>query len=606
MTLKEFFKLILPIIKKYKLSLFFLLTLPIIESYFNLVLNKELFGLIIDKLTSNNFTFYNNWSLLLCFVLTNYSSTVKNIISSLFTNYNIYGKFVGDIKLILFRKTIDNSISYFNDSMAGKLAQKINIIALRFEGLDWSITSILSTIIIAIIILFKIYFLVSFKLMLFLLLWIITYLFINYKTSKVLKNDMSELSGEESTLVGNMNDIFTNIQNVKIFSQEKKEKSNFKKLNINVFRKSKIYFKDQTITHIINIILLSIITTISFFELINIYLLNKITIGELTSTIMIIMSFIFSLSTIGNNLQYFFRSLGIIEDGLKDLKIDIDIKNSTTAKNIKIDKPFLELKNISFRYNNNLPYTFNNFSLSIPPYQKVGIVGYSGAGKSIVNLLLRFYDVDDGEIIIDKYNIKKDITQESLRDNISYIPQDPILFHRTIRENILYGKLDATEEELIEATKKAYCYDFINTLENKFDTLVGERGVKLSGGQRQRIAIARAILKNSPILILDEATSSLDTITEKEIQKALNNLMLNKTVIVIAHRLSTLNNMDRIITIDKGQIVEDGTMKDLLNNPIDKGQIVEDGTMKDLLNNPNGLFKRMYDMQKDGVLGELN
>ena len=136
MTLKEFFKLILPIIKKYKLSLFFLLTLPIIESYFNLVLNKELFGLIIDKLTSNNFTFYNNWSLLLCFVLTNYSSTVKNIISSLFTNYNIYGKFVGDIKLILFRKTIDNSISYFNDSMAGKLAQKINIIALRFEGLD--------------------------------------------------------------------------------------------------------------------------------------------------------------------------------------------------------------------------------------------------------------------------------------------------------------------------------------------------------------------------------------------------------------------------------------------------------------------------------------
>ena len=124
MTLKEFFKLILPIIKKYKLSLFFLLTLPIIESYFNLVLNKELFGLIIDKLTSNNFTFYNNWSLLLCFVLTNYSSTVKNIISSLFINYNIYGKFVGDIKLILFRKTIDNSISYFNDSMAGKLAQK--------------------------------------------------------------------------------------------------------------------------------------------------------------------------------------------------------------------------------------------------------------------------------------------------------------------------------------------------------------------------------------------------------------------------------------------------------------------------------------------------
>ena len=588
MTLKDFFKLIFPIIKKYKLFLFFILLLPIVENYFNMVLSNEIFGHIIDKLTNNNFTFYNNWPLLLGFVLTNYSSTVKNIILSLFINYNIYGKFVGDIKLTLFRKTIDNSISYFNDSMAGKLAQKINVIALRFEGLDTSITSILSTIIIAIIILFKIYFLVSFKLMLFLLLWIIAYLFTNYRMSKILKNDMSKLSGEESTLVGNMNDIFTNIQNVKIFSKEKKEKSNIKKLNINVFRKARIYFKDQTITHIINILLLSIITTISFFELINIYLLNKITIGELTSTVMIIMSFIFSLSMIGNNLQYFFRSLGIIEDSLKDLKIDIDIKNSATAKNIKIDRPFLELKNISFRYNNNLPYTFNNLSLFIPPYQKVGIVGYSGAGKStLVNLLLRFYDVDSGEIIIDKYNIKEDITQESLRENISYIPQDPILFHRTIRENILYGKLDATEEELIEATKKAYCYDFINTLEDKFDTLVGERGVKLSGGQRQRIAIARAILKNSPILILDEATSSLDTITEKEIQKALNNLMLNKTVIVIAHRLSTLHNMDRIITIDKGQIIEDGTMKDLLNNP-------------------NGLFKRMYDMQKDGILNDTN
>ena len=273
-----------------------------------------------------------------------------------------------------------------------------------------------------------------------------------------------------------------------------------------------------------------------------------------------------------------FYKIKIHQNYLEDENIVVNITKNREKFNI----PSISIKNISFKYNTSP--IFSNFSLFIPPYQKVGIVGYSGAGKStLINLLLRFYDIDDGEIIIDKYNIKKDITQESLRDNISYIPQDPILFHRTIRENILYGKLDATEEELIEATKKAYCYDFINTLENKFDTLVGERGVKLSGGQRQRIAIARAILKNSPILILDEATSSLDTITEKEIQKALNNLMLNKTVIVIAHRLSTLNNMDRIITIDKGKIVEDGTMKDLLNNP-------------------NGLFKRMYDIQKDGML----
>jgi ATP-binding cassette subfamily B protein len=229
---------------------------------------------------------------------------------------------------------------------------------------------------------------------------------------------------------------------------------------------------------------------------------------------------------------------------------------------------------------------FEDFNLTIEPNQKLGIIGPSGAGKStLINLLLRFFDVDSGEILIDGYNIKNDITQKSLRENISYIPQDPVLFHRTIRENIIYGKLDATEEELIEATKMACCYDFIMNLENGFDTIVGERGVKLSGGQRQRIAIARAILKNSKILILDEATSALDSITEKEIQKALENLMKNKTVIAIAHRLSTLNIMDRIVVLDKGKIVEDGTKEQLLNKQ-------------------DGLFKKMWDMQKDGMVGE--
>lgn len=229
---------------------------------------------------------------------------------------------------------------------------------------------------------------------------------------------------------------------------------------------------------------------------------------------------------------------------------------------------------------------FDDFNLTIEPNQKLGIMGPSGAGKStLINLLLRFFDVDNGEILIDGYNIKNDITQKLLRENISYIPQDPVLFHRTIRENIIYGKLDATEEELIKATKMACCYDFIINLENGFDTIVGERGVKLSGGQRQRIAIARAILKNSKILILDEATSALDSITEKEIQKALENLMKNKTVIAIAHRLSTLNIMDRIVVLDKGKIVEDGTKEELLNKQ-------------------DGLFKKMWDMQKDGMVGD--
>ena len=236
---------------------------------------------------------------------------------------------------------------------------------------------------------------------------------------------------------------------------------------------------------------------------------------------------------------------------------------------------------------------FENFNLEIEPKTKVGLVGYSGSGKStLINLLMRFFDIKEGNgaIEIDGNDIR-DITQESLRSNISYIPQDPILFHRTIKENIVYGKLNATEDEIIEATKKACCYDFILDLEKGFDTLVGERGVKLSGGQRQRIAIARAILKNSPILILDEATSALDSITEKDIQTALKNLMENKTVIAVAHRLSTLNNMDRIIVLDKGKIVEDGTKEELLNEDnIKSGKTT-------------GLFKKMWEMQKDGVIG---
>lgn len=230
---------------------------------------------------------------------------------------------------------------------------------------------------------------------------------------------------------------------------------------------------------------------------------------------------------------------------------------------------------------------FENFNLEIEPKTKVGLVGYSGSGKStLINLLMRFFDIKDGNgaIQIDGQDIRN-VKQESLRQGISYIPQDPILFHRTIKENILYGKLDATDEEVIEASKRACCYDFIMELQDNFNTLVGERGVKLSGGQRQRIAIARAILKNSPILILDEATSALDSITEKEIQTALSNLMENKTVVAVAHRLSTLNNMDRIVVLSKGKIVEDGTKDELLS--------IE-----------NGLFRKMWDMQKDGVLGE--
>lgn len=196
--------------------------------------------------------------------------------------------------------------------------------------------------------------------------------------------------------------------------------------------------------------------------------------------------------------------------------------------------------------------------------QKIGLVGYSGSGKStFVNLIMRLFDIRKGEILINGQNIQY-VTKNSLRQNIAFISQDPILFHRSLMENIRYGNLEANDQEVIKAAKKAHAHQFILGSPEGYNTLVGERGIKLSGGQRQRIAIARAILKNAPILILDEATSNLDSVTEALIQQSLKELMRNKTVIVIAHRLSTLLKLDRILVFEDGKIIEDGTHKDLI------------------------------------------
>lgn len=211
---------------------------------------------------------------------------------------------------------------------------------------------------------------------------------------------------------------------------------------------------------------------------------------------------------------------------------------------------------------------FKNLDLHIKAGEKVGLIGYSGAGKSsLVNLLLRYFKTTSGEILVDGQDISS-VTQDSLRENIAVIPQDTMLFHRTLFENIKYGRGNATEEEVIEASKAAHIHEFIMNLPERYQTYVGERGVKLSGGQRQRISIARAILKNAPILILDEATSSLDSHTEKLIQDSLNFLIEShgKTVIAIAHRLSTLKHMDRVIVMDKGKIIEEGSHNKLLRN----------------------------------------
>lgn len=259
-----------------------------------------------------------------------------------------------------------------------------------------------------------------------------------------------------------------------------------------------------------------------------------------------------------------------------------EIKDALRSPKLTIKQATIKLKNVRFAYSDMADEPiFQNLSLTIPSGQSIGLAGRSGGGKStLTHLLLRYMDIQGGEILIDKHNIA-DVTQDSLRKLISYVPQDPFLFHRTLKENIAYGKPEATDDEIIDAAKKAHVMEFVATLPHGLDTIVGERGVKLSGGQRQRIAIARAILKDAPILILDEATSALDSESEKLIQSALETLMKNRTSIVIAHRLSTIAKLDRIIVLDNGAIVEDGTHAKLLK---------QNGTYAKLWNHQSGGF----------------
>lgn len=264
-----------------------------------------------------------------------------------------------------------------------------------------------------------------------------------------------------------------------------------------------------------------------------------------------------------NIMRNYNRIMGDAYDMTEILGIPIDITDHSKTE-LQIGRGVIAFKDMSFTHASSDETLFQNFSLTIPAGQKVALVGHSGSGKTtFVRLLLRFSDVDSGVIMIDRQDIA-DVTQVSLRRSIAYVPQEPLLFHRSLSENIAYGKPDATPEAIERAARLAHADEFIQKLPAQYNTLVGERGVKLSGGQRQRIAIARAILKDAPILVLDEATSALDSESEKLIQASLKDLMKNRTSIVIAHRLSTIQKMDRILVLENGTIIEDGTHTELL------------------------------------------
>lgn len=384
-----------------------------------------------------------------------------------------------------------------------------------------------------------------------------------------------------SVLSGKIVDVFSNILNVRLFARSKYEAEYLKKYQDDEIVKAE---KAMWITEIMRMGLgISGLFLIfgMIFTLLYGWVHNWVTIGDFTQVGMQSFWILGWIWYVSYQMAVFARESGTITDALKLVKKGHDLVDKKDASPIIIREGQIQFEQVTFSYHKNRS-VFDSLNLTIPAGQKIGLVGFSGSGKStFVNLILRFYDLQSGRILIDKQDISL-VTQDSLRSQIAMIPQDPALFHRTLMENIRYGRPDATEEEVIQASKLAHCHEFIEKLDEGYHSLVGERGIKLSGGQRQRIAIARAMLKNAPILILDEATSSLDSVTEKLIQESLQQLMQGRTTIVVAHRLSTLADMDRILVFHKGKVIEEGTKESLLQT--------------------NGHFAMLWNMQMDGFL----
>ena len=311
--------------------------------------------------------------------------------------------------------------------------------------------------------------------------------------------------------------------------------------------------------------------------------LGKIDVGQFVMVATLGLMIVAQCSFLSMQFMHFFECIGNIESSIDTLLQPHEMPDQHSAQPVTIEKGAIRFRDVNFGYSPDRPI-FKHFNLDIRAGQRVGIVGLSGSGKStLLSLLLRSYDPQGGTIEVDGIDIQT-MTQQSLHTHIGLIPQEPGLFHRSLRENIGYGDVHAGEAQVILAAKRAHAHEFILQMPEGYDALIGERGVKLSGGQRQRIAIARALLKNAPILILDEATASLDSETESLIQSSLDDIMSDKTVLVVAHRLSTIAHLDRIVVLDKGHIAEDGTHSQLLER--------------------KGLYYRLWQHQSDGLLSE--
>lgn len=482
---------------------------------------------------------------------------------------------------VLMQRMMNHSLILFQNHFAGNLANKIKEVMSGVPdvikvSIDQFFSGALS-IIIAILIVSTI----NYKFSVLLTIWTVVFIGGSFFFTKRARQLCLQAAEIRSRVVGQFVDILSNITSVLLFSAKQTESKALKShldQYVAADQKRDWYFLKMFAFQGLSFVIYQVI---GFWFLIDGFKNGIVTAGDFVLLTSLNIALIDSLWSLSTEILTFSELIGNINQGLETDLTPLDIQDKPNASICKIHEGTIVFDDVQFQYKGTEPL-FQNKSVTIQSGQKIGLVGYSGSGKStFVNLILRLYDIRSGRILIDNQDIR-DVTQDSLRAQIAMIPQDPSLFHRSLMDNVRYGRADATDAEVIHAAKKAHAHEFIHTLSQGYSSLVGERGIKLSGGQRQRIAIARAILKNAPILILDEATSQLDSVTEQHIQESLRELMQGKTTIVIAHRLSTLLHMDRIIVFHQGKIIEDGTHSELLHK--------------------KGLYKTLWDAQVGGFL----